>query len=167
MRLLTLSIPIGGLSKLHMSLNMHLTQGIFPVRIWVLHVVRYLEFLGNNFQPFPTHLNPLGNKSITFYHHLPFQKTFSEFAFPPVVAGTKNPFQEQVLQSIRRTLRPELLNRLDDIVVFQPLTGQILRQVVDAARLTKGWMAPGRIIGFEDVETKYTACIYIIYLICI
>lgn len=35
-----------------------------------------------------------------------------------------------VLQSIRSTLRPELLNRLDDIVVFQPLTGPLLRQVV-------------------------------------
>lgn len=39
--------------------------------------------------------------------------------------------QELVLQSIRSTLRPELLNRLDDIVVFQPLTGPLLRQVGD------------------------------------
>eukprot|EP00913_Durusdinium_trenchii_P010055 g9435.t1 len=35
-----------------------------------------------------------------------------------------------VMQSIRRSLRPELLNRLDDIVVFQPLSGSTLRQVV-------------------------------------
>ena len=62
--------------------------------------------------------------------------------FVAVVAGKifRILFQEQVLQSIRRTLRPELLNRLDDIVVFQPLTGQILRQV--AGSRTKGLMAP-------------------------
>lgn len=62
-------------------------------------------------------------------------------------------FQEQVLQSIRRTLRPELLNRLDDIVVFQPLTGQILRQV--AGSPTKGLMAPDYRIPYA----KYTECI--------
>lgn len=36
--------------------------------------------------------------------------------------------QGLVMQSIRRSLRPELLNRLDDIVVFQPLSGSTLRQ---------------------------------------
>ncbi|CAK9058407.1 unnamed protein product [Durusdinium trenchii] len=49
--------------------------------------------------------------------------------------GTGNPSELErakglVMQSIRRSLRPELLNRLDDIVVFQPLSGSTLRQVV-------------------------------------
>lgn len=34
------------------------------------------------------------------------------------------------LATIRRTMRPELLNRLDDVVIFNPLTGDVLRQVV-------------------------------------
>merc|ERR1712054_556887 len=38
--------------------------------------------------------------------------------------------KEQVMATIRRTLRPELLNRLDDVVIFSPLTGEVLRHVV-------------------------------------
>jgi len=38
--------------------------------------------------------------------------------------------KQLVLSSIRHSMRPELLNRLDDVVVFNPLSGQVLRQVV-------------------------------------
>jgi len=38
--------------------------------------------------------------------------------------------KDRTLAAIRRTLRPELLNRLDDVVVFSPLSGSSLRQVV-------------------------------------
>ena len=38
--------------------------------------------------------------------------------------------RSMVLQTIRQSLRPELLNRLDDVVVFSPLSGEVLRQVV-------------------------------------
>ncbi|RMX67690.1 hypothetical protein DD238_001462 [Peronospora effusa] len=38
--------------------------------------------------------------------------------------------RELVLQQLRRTIRPELLNRLDDIVVFEPLGRTELRQIV-------------------------------------
>mmetsp|Transcript_53881 Transcript_53881/g.126337 ORF Transcript_53881/g.126337 Transcript_53881/m.126337 type:complete len:891 (-) Transcript_53881:154-2826(-) len=38
--------------------------------------------------------------------------------------------RSMVLQTIRRSLRPELLNRLDDVIVFSPLSGDVLRQVV-------------------------------------
>lgn len=36
----------------------------------------------------------------------------------------------QVLNTIRQSLRPELLNRLDDVVVFNPLSSGVLRRVV-------------------------------------
>mmetsp|Transcript_74057 Transcript_74057/g.176581 ORF Transcript_74057/g.176581 Transcript_74057/m.176581 type:complete len:875 (-) Transcript_74057:20-2644(-) len=36
----------------------------------------------------------------------------------------------KVMQVIRSSLRPELLNRLDDVVVFHPLSREVLRQVV-------------------------------------
>lgn len=37
----------------------------------------------------------------------------------------------QVLETIKRHFRPEFLNRLDDIVVFSPLTREDLRRIVD------------------------------------
>mmetsp|Transcript_22712 Transcript_22712/g.42766 ORF Transcript_22712/g.42766 Transcript_22712/m.42766 type:complete len:899 (-) Transcript_22712:107-2803(-) len=44
--------------------------------------------------------------------------------------GDLDTAQRLVLQTIRKSLRPELLNRLDDVVVFRPLQGDVLRQVV-------------------------------------
>jgi ATP-dependent Clp protease ATP-binding subunit ClpB len=38
--------------------------------------------------------------------------------------------KQLVLATIRHTLRPELLNRLDDVVIFSPLSSEVLRQVV-------------------------------------
>lgn len=38
--------------------------------------------------------------------------------------------RDLVLQQLRHTIRPELLNRLDDIVVFEPLGRRELRQIV-------------------------------------
>ncbi len=37
----------------------------------------------------------------------------------------------QIAEELRRTLRPEFLNRIDEIVVFRPLTRQDLEQIVD------------------------------------
>jgi ATP-dependent Clp protease ATP-binding subunit ClpC len=39
--------------------------------------------------------------------------------------------REQMLSELRRTFRPELLNRIDEIVVFQPLTREQIEQIVD------------------------------------
>merc|ERR1712014_275190 len=38
--------------------------------------------------------------------------------------------KQSCLTTIRASLRPELLNRLDDIIVFNPLVGQTLRSVI-------------------------------------
>lgn len=37
----------------------------------------------------------------------------------------------QIQEELRRTLRPEFLNRIDEIVVFRPLTKRDLEQIVD------------------------------------
>jgi ATP-dependent Clp protease ATP-binding subunit ClpB len=37
----------------------------------------------------------------------------------------------QIHEELRRTLRPEFLNRIDEIIVFQPLTKDHLKQIVD------------------------------------
>jgi ATP-dependent Clp protease ATP-binding subunit ClpC len=39
--------------------------------------------------------------------------------------------KEQVLEELHRTLRPELLNRIDEIIVFRPLSHPHIRQIVD------------------------------------
>jgi len=39
--------------------------------------------------------------------------------------------REQMLAELRRTFRPELLNRIDEIIVFQPLTKEQIEQIVD------------------------------------
>jgi ATP-dependent Clp protease ATP-binding subunit ClpC len=39
--------------------------------------------------------------------------------------------REEMLAELRRTFRPELLNRIDEIIVFQPLTKEQIEQIVD------------------------------------
>ena len=39
--------------------------------------------------------------------------------------------REPVMTVLRRSLRPELLGRIDDVVLFRPLTGELLARVVD------------------------------------
>ncbi|MEX1212321.1 MAG: ATP-dependent chaperone ClpB [Balneolaceae bacterium] len=39
--------------------------------------------------------------------------------------------QERLMEQLRKTIRPEFLNRIDDVVIFHPLTEKHIRQVVD------------------------------------
>jgi ATP-dependent Clp protease ATP-binding subunit ClpC len=39
--------------------------------------------------------------------------------------------REQMLEELRKTFRPELLNRIDEIVVFEPLSREQIEQIVD------------------------------------
>jgi len=39
--------------------------------------------------------------------------------------------KEKVMTEVKKTFRPEFLNRLDDTLVFHELTGEQLRQIVD------------------------------------
>jgi ATP-dependent Clp protease ATP-binding subunit ClpB len=39
--------------------------------------------------------------------------------------------RRQVLDTVRETFRPEFLNRLDEIIVFHPLSRQEMRQIID------------------------------------
>lgn len=56
---------------------------------------------------------------------------------------------QRVIAEVQRRFRPELINRLDDMVVFRPLSGDTLRKVV---RLQLGGLAArlaGRGIGLD------------------
>jgi len=47
-------------------------------------------------------------------------------------AGTDNSHaREQVFEALRRTFRPEFLNRIDDIITFNPLTREHIDKIVD------------------------------------
>jgi ATP-dependent Clp protease ATP-binding subunit ClpB len=52
----------------------------------------------------------------------------SEFIDPDLPAET---VENRVLEAVRRHFRPEFLNRVDDIIVFERLSQQDLRQIVD------------------------------------
>jgi len=39
--------------------------------------------------------------------------------------------KDQLLEMLKRTIRPEFLNRIDEVIMFRPLTRKEIRQVVD------------------------------------
>ena len=44
---------------------------------------------------------------------------------------TYSELQDQLINQLKQTIRPEFLNRVDDTIVFHPLTQEHLRQIVD------------------------------------
>jgi len=44
---------------------------------------------------------------------------------------TYNELQDQLINQLKQTIRPEFLNRVDDTIVFHPLTKEHLRKIVD------------------------------------
>ncbi len=44
---------------------------------------------------------------------------------------TYNEMKDKLLEEVKRTFKPEFLNRIDDIIVFKPLTRENLVQIVD------------------------------------
>jgi ATP-dependent Clp protease ATP-binding subunit ClpB len=53
-------------------------------------------------------------------------ETLNEFNSEEVVAEAKN----KVFELLKKTIRPEFLNRIDDIIMFQPLTRTDVEQIV-------------------------------------
>lgn len=49
----------------------------------------------------------------------------------PLIGDFFDQAKERVLEELHRTLRPELLNRIDEVIVFRPLSSEHLRQIVD------------------------------------
>ncbi len=57
--------------------------------------------------------------------------------------------ERRVLESLRETFRPELLNRIDDIVVFRPLAREELLQIVDLQLAEVGALLRDRQLALE------------------
>ena len=66
----------------------------------------------------------------------------SVFSNDPLLTADER--QDKVMEVVRATFKPEFVNRLDDIVVFDPLGTDELTQIVDlqVAGLARGsWIA--------------------------
>src|SRR5581483_1743900 len=46
-------------------------------------------------------------------------------------AGQYEQMKEKVMNSLREQFRPEFLNRLDDIIMFEPLSKEVLANIVE------------------------------------
>ncbi len=61
--------------------------------------------------------------------------------------------RSQVMAELRRAFRPEFLNRVDDIVLFKPLTLEEIKQIIDLLTLDLGKRLKDREISLELTET--------------
>ena len=67
--------------------------------------------------------------------------------------------RSQLITLLRRSLRPEFLNRIDDIVIFRPLTREQLREIVDiqVARLDSMLDESGLTLSISDDAKDWIA----------
>ncbi len=72
-----------------------------------------------------------------------------------VVAETK----AEVLDLLKKTIRPEFLNRIDEIIMFTPLTEQEIRQIVglQLKGIERMAAANGIVLQFSDAAVAYLA----------
>jgi ATP-dependent Clp protease ATP-binding subunit ClpB len=64
--------------------------------------------------------------------------------------------QEQVMAVVRQSFKPEFLNRLDDVVMFQPLTPAELTHIVDLQVEALSQRLESRRIGLEVTDAART-----------
>jgi ATP-dependent Clp protease ATP-binding subunit ClpC len=65
----------------------------------------------------------IGTRQFTLHTHMGFAKPGEEQAYEKM--------KETVSNELRRTFNPEMLNRIDEVIVFHPLTKDHMRQIVD------------------------------------
>jgi ATP-dependent Clp protease ATP-binding subunit ClpC len=66
----------------------------------------------------------LGTRQFTLHTNLGFAKEGNE-------AHSYDKMRETVLNELKRAFNPELLNRIDEVTVFHPLTIEHMRQIVE------------------------------------
>lgn len=75
-----------------------------------------------------------------------------------VLADASDPrIREEIMKVLRRTFRPEFLNRIDEIVIFRPLGGDQLSEIVkmNLADLVRGIEEKGLGIEFEKEAIEF------------
>jgi ATP-dependent Clp protease ATP-binding subunit ClpB len=63
--------------------------------------------------------------------------------------------REQVMEAVRRHFRPEFLNRLDEIILFHPLSPEQLRQILGLMLKKEAQLLEARGIDLEVEEAAY------------
>jgi ATP-dependent Clp protease ATP-binding subunit ClpB len=83
-----------------------------------------------------------------------FEKITDEYR-NQVIADTKR----EVLDLMKKTIRPEFLNRIDEIIMFTPLNEKEIRQIVDLqlANTQRMLEKNGIMLKFTDVAINYLA----------
>ena len=76
----------------------------------------------------------------------------SEFLDEPVLTDEA---REQVMAVLKRSLRPEFLNRLDEIIVFHPLSAGQLRQILGLMLKTEAGLLEAQGVALEVREEAY------------
>jgi ATP-dependent Clp protease ATP-binding subunit ClpB len=66
--------------------------------------------------------------------------------------GTNEQLKEKVEAELHRTYRPEFLNRIDDVIIFNPLDKSDLRGIADIQMRALGKLLDHRRIGLEVTE---------------
>jgi ATP-dependent Clp protease ATP-binding subunit ClpC len=70
--------------------------------------------------------------------------------------GQREVRQEQIEKALREAFRPEFLNRIDEIIVFEPLTERELEQIVDLMLKDVGSRLAERKVEIEVTEAAKT-----------
>ena len=75
------------------------------------------------------------------------------------VEEATNKAREEVMQLLRQTIRPELLNRIDEIIMFNPLLRKEVMGIVriQLEALKKMLQESGVAIDFSDYALRYLA----------
>jgi ATP-dependent Clp protease ATP-binding subunit ClpA len=77
----------------------------------------------------------------------------SRFLGDPVLTDMA---REQVMQEVKSTFRPEFLNRLDEIIIFHPLSEEQLRQILGLMLQKEARLLEARGITIEVSPDAYT-----------
>ncbi len=76
----------------------------------------------------------------------------SEYLVEPVLTETA---RELVMAEVRATFRPEFLNRLDEIILFHPLSPEQLRQILGLMLKTEAELLAARGVALEVRDPAY------------
>ena len=76
----------------------------------------------------------------------------SEYLVEPVLTDAA---REQVMRAVKATFRPEFLNRLDEIILFHPLSQEQLRLILGLMLKKEGQLLEARGVSLEVGEAAY------------
>ncbi|KKU11209.1 MAG: ATP-dependent chaperone ClpB [Parcubacteria group bacterium GW2011_GWF1_45_5] len=86
-------------------------------------------------------------------------KEMSGMGFATAQTKTVETLKDKIMETLRQNLRPEFLNRIDEIVVFNPLTRKDIAAIVDIQlkKVTERLQGKGIIIDMNDKVPMFLA----------